>query len=157
MLRVCSVVRITRHELLEIKEECYRRFETFPQRSKGYWYQLAKAAEAILMTNKVPRGGLPVIGPFIGKDIKIPKQDEVLELKAGIEVYSNMSRLLGKPHYERIPRQIRVGELSAGFVNRHHGVEIVDPMIHWHLHGGYKAWTSVKNNSGRGVDYQKAG
>lgn len=157
MLRVSSVVRITRHELFEIQEECYRRFESFPQRTKGYWYQMAKAAEAILLTNKVPTGGFPVVGPFVGKEIRIPGQGEVIELKAGIEVFSNMPRLLGKAHYERIPRQIRVGGVSSGFVNRHYDIEIVDPMIHWHLHGGYKAWTSVKNNSGIGVDYQKSG
>lgn len=153
MIRLKSSSYITASLLAQIKQKCMEMFNESSHMTKAKWHRLGCYAEAILEDRKLPYNGLPVIGPFIGRDIELPEPGEIVTLNAGIEVFSNMPRLLGKTHYERISRKIRVSEVSAGYVNLHNRGEIVDPMIHWQLNAGFAGWTSVKNTKEKGLSY----
>lgn len=151
MIRVLSSSYITNSDLRAIKAKCLEMFKTASHMNKAKWHRLACSADAILEDKKLSMNGLPVIGPFLGRDVGFPESGEIIELNAGIEVFSNMPRLLGKSHHESQSRKIRVSEVSAGYVNLMRQGEIVDPMIHWRLNAGYLAWTSVKNTKERGL------
>lgn len=155
MIRLNSSSTITSHSLKEIQAECLRRFKTSSHTVKAKWHRMGCFAEAILMGKSIPYSGLAVIGPFVGRDVTFPEPGEILSLNVGIEVYSNMPELLGKTHIERKPRQIRLAEMTAGYVNLHNKGEIVDPMVYWSLHAGYSGWTSIKNVKERGVSYSE--
>lgn len=153
MIRLNSSMKITVYDLKQIQKECMQRFKTASHMTKAKWHRLGCYAEAILDGKNMPYNGIPAIGPFIGKDVRIPEVGEIVTLSGGIEVRSDMPRLLGEIHHERISRQIRVSHVTAGYVNLHHKGEVVDPMVHWDLKNGYFGWTSVKNIKEVGVSY----
>lgn len=154
MIRVTGSSIVTRQVLEDVRRECLARFETAPARFKPFWSRLANDAEGLLTFWKVPVPGKAVIGPFIGRDVSFAKPGEIVKMSAGIEVHSTMPRLAGKVHHERLSREVRVAEVSAGYANLPQG-EVVDPMIHWRLSNGFMAWTSVKNISERGISFDQ--
>lgn len=154
MLRVEDQPQITMRVLEDIEKQCRSNFKTAAHQDKGAWHRMACYAEAIRMNKRIPYSGLPVIGPFIGSGIMFPEAGEVIDLNAGIEVFSDMPSMLGKTHHERVPRKVRVHEVSAGYVNMHQIDEVVDPMIVWKLKEGCMAWTSVKNINEAGIVYE---
>lgn len=150
MIRACKSSIITPSVLAEIHRECMIRFESSPPRFKPSWYRMAQDAEALMTFGKVPEGGKCVIGPFVGRDVTFGKPGQIARLNAGIQVYSDLPDLLGKPHHERMSREVRISAVSAGFANMPQG-EVVDPMVHWDLGGRRTAWTSVANILEKGV------
>ena len=152
MLRVGPDNLIGRNQLKNTHQECMNRFKSFPQKSKSLWYRLAKDAEALLNCGDIPYNGLPVMGPFIGNNVSIPKPGQVIRLNSGIELYSNLPKLLGKKHFEANSREIRVLEVVAGHIGLPRG-DVVDPMVCWQLREGYNAWTSLKNVEGVSIRF----
>ena len=149
---------LTSDVLAAVSAECKNQAGLVKHWEKGAWLRLADYAHYIAQHRLCPSRGVSVLGPFLTQNVQFPAQGEIVSFRRGIKVYSTLPRLLGKEHVEHKERKVRVADVTAGFVNVGGNLEIVNPMVHWDLNGGYRAWTSVSSiqSGGLSIDYGSA-
>lgn len=147
-----SGVNLITPQIMEALERyCMERFKTAKHQEKGSWHRLSTYAKFLHENGSCPESGQSVIGPFITDNIKFPTPGEIVSFHAGIKVYSTLPQFSGKVHHESESRKVRVHDVTAGFLNFQGGGEVVDPMIHWELKGGFTAWSSIRNVEEAGI------